>query len=1405
LNRNRIASRFRTTTSNGFTRAAKSGVAPGINPAQAHMTHFAPANDKQGDSNVSTRAKTPSRRTGLGVALRGTLGGYGSGASLRRRSAVMSAVLGVCILMLGLLAPNAGAAITHNPEPFSSLGGSGSGLTLTGSTGVAVDEETGNVFVADIERVAILGSEGGAPIGLTPPFEIPGILFEAGTPPGLAFDNSATSPSRGTLYAYDRQTETVKRYTRNPTSEKYENTGAELAVPNAFIVALSVDNAGNLYVSNEGFGENIIDKYSPAGTLLTEYNFTQTGQEVGPLAVDSEGDIFIAEQNGGLYKYPANNMGEIEPEVHTQVLNRAVNGVTIDPATDQVYATSNTAVFQVDATSGNQISEFGTEQIGSAKRIAVTAAGQIYVADNEVPPGVDVFGPAVTVPTSQIAAASGVTGVNATLNGSVDAEGLSVTECFFEWGPDENGQPKYEHQAQCEPAPPTDSELHPVHADLTGLVSDGATYHFRLVARNENGTERSADEAFTTTATVFTETATAVRTDSATLHGTVDPEGRQYTDCHFEYGLTTAFGFEHAVDCEPEASEIPAEFSAQAVSVSLEGLHPGADYKFRLSATNSGGTVEGETLTFSTVGPPRITEVLARDADQGSATLEATVDPRGAIGPTSYRIESGPTTSYGNIAATGTIASGAGPTSISARIVGLAPATTYHYRVVATSAEGGESASLDQQVETLNSCGFTDDRCLELVSRADKGPLASPGKLFLIGAQIQFQAAAAHPAFAFTVYSGYPDATAGDAALYLAQRGLDGWSSDQLTPPNNVEPFVGGNGSNFEALSSELGCGVVASRALLVPGAPAGVVEAGGQNLYVRDNATNSYRLITDLPPVGPPFTQEGAAIYQVISMSPDCGRVVFRTGYRYPGIPVVGSARYQLYEWDHGTLRNLAIIPGPGGTAEPVAAESIPGALGVNPESEAPGEEALTNSWRAVSTDASRSVFTAVSRFGADSGRHAVFLRDGDNPAVLAGTAPAIDVSQSETATPNDGNSRYWMASADGSRVLFTARYGLAANGSSTGATSCANTPLGGAESVFGEGCDLYEYDATASAGARLTDLSPDVDDPSGAGVAGVLDASEDGSFVYFAARGDLGDAGKTEAENLKDGTYNIYLAHAGSLRFVRSLGQAEAFGGNALVNTVVTGQWTSRATDDGTSFAFESSLGVPGGVPMVYLYSAVDGTTTCVSCRHDGQTPFSEARLTPLIDSRDTNAGRTAEPTILTRNGRLYFYSFDPLAPGAVEGDRNLYQWEHDQVSLVATEPPGVIRNGDGTPGESFFGGAGADGDDVYFATPQSLAGAAEGGWNVYDARVGGGLPEPAAPALPCDASAEGACNSGGANPPAGAPPATSTFTGPSNPSARKHHKKHAKKHHKKHAKKHHKRTGKAGRANGDRRAGK
>jgi hypothetical protein len=70
----------------------------------------------------------------------------------------------------------------------------------------------------------------------------------------------------------------------------------------------------------------------------------------------------------------------------------------------------------------------------------------------------------------------------------------------------------------------------------------------------------------------------------------------------------------------------------------------------------------------------------------------------------------------------------------------------------------------------------------------------------------------------------------------------------------------------------------------------------------------------------------------------------------------------------------------------------------------------------------------------------------------------------------------------------------------------------------------------------------------------------------------------------------------------------------------------------------------------------------------------------------------------------------------------------------------------------------------NDVFFTAVDRLVGWDTDSLNdIYDARVGGGFPEPISPPPPCEAET---CRGGGTVPPAGQGPATSGFAGPPNP---------------------------------------
>ena len=97
---------------------------------------------------------------------------------------------------------------------------------------------------------------------------------------------------------------------------------------------------------------------------------------------------------------------------------------------------------------------------------------------------------------------------------------------------------------------------------------------------------------------------------SATLNGVVNPEGDAITDCHFEYGVTSASGASVPCASLPGAGNEPVP-----VSAAISGLTPGTKYHFRIVTTNVAATAEGTERAFTTLsptGPPPPAIICAR-------------------------------------------------------------------------------------------------------------------------------------------------------------------------------------------------------------------------------------------------------------------------------------------------------------------------------------------------------------------------------------------------------------------------------------------------------------------------------------------------------------------------------------------------------------------------------------------------------------------------------------------------------------------------------------------------------------------------------------------------------------------------------------------------------------------------
>jgi hypothetical protein len=396
--------------------------------------------------------------------------------------------------------------------------------------------------------------------------------------------------------------------------------------------------------------------------------------------------------------------------------------------------------------------------------------------------------------------------------------------------------------------------------------------------------------------------------------------------------------------------------------------------------------------------------------------------------------------------------------------------------------------------------------------------------------------------------------------------------------------------------------------------------------------------------------------------------------------------------------------------------------------------------------------------------------------------------------------------------------------------------------------GNDLYRYEA---AGDVLSDLTP-LATGNGAEVQGVLGASEDGAYVYFAANGVLPGTATEGADqgdckgpvNAPSGKCNLYAWHEGQVGFVAGLNANEniltqaqsdaidwvgtpssgffsprtAFIGDGGAVLVFRSQEKLTAYDNETTFEGKSVR-----VPEFYRYRAAEpGKVSCLTCPPSGEAvedgPSLGSISLPYFELAST-VQAVASRNLAADGGHFFFETAEALSPADTNGAGDcpptgstfqnfpscldVYEWEAQGVGQCEKGSPGYSLLDEGclyliSTGKSkfpsLFGDASEDGKNVFFFTRQQLVGQDQDDQqDVYDARVGGGLPAQNQPPVdPCQSTE--ACHGPIPQSPSAGSPVTPTFVGPGNPKP-KHKKQKAKKKKHPHHKKKSKRNAKGG----------
>ncbi len=1136
---------------------------------------------------------------------------------------------GLVVVLFASMSGSASAAFTYTFA--GDLEPSGGAFGSLDANSVAVDNANGDTYVASSSGVDVFETSTGAQLA-----SLDGSLTPAGSynPTAVAV-NEATGDvyvvddGNNVVDVFDGAGSYVCQITGSPTpsaSECNGVAGSDDTSTHGFNGprGIEVEQAtGDVYVLNAA--EGAVEVFGPGGAYLRQISLESipTGFSEGStrgLAVDAvNGDVYLSDSLGGDV-YVFNAAGEyVTTWSGANTPARSFGGgfvsVTADDTTGEVYVTDSahqvTDIFSPSGEYLTQIPESSLEGVGTT---VDQASGNVYISDN-AEHVVFIFD-AVPVPDVTTEAASNVLPTSATLNGTVNPDGLPITSCVFEYGT----RTSYGQSVPCAQTPGSGSGPVAVSADVSGL-QEGATYHFRLVAENANGRNRGFDEEVTAPA--------APTIDSAT------------------------------------------------------------DVNLGVS----------------------------------SVDLRAAINPHAA--PSTYRFEYGTSTAYGTSIPVpdGTIAPGLTDRTVLQHVSGLLANTTYHWRVVARNLAGVTTGSDHTFIYSTSGGGLPNGRAYEMVTPPAKNA-AQAGDVPIAGIPPDVSADGSRVMMVSTQCFGNavscPADESGRAGTpYEFTRTSDGWATTALAPP----------ATRFDRNTREKVSADGGTALFMMPTPP-----MGEEDWYAR-KPDGSF---VDIGPTSPPaagFISVPLPTDQRLGTTADLSHIVYESPRLWP-FGASGELVGNLYEYvgEGNAAPSLVGVSGGAGSTDLISncGERLGygGTGGVQP-------------YGGMSADG-RTVFFTVAPCASGSGVNTgvevpaeeLYARIDESRTVpISARSPLECTGATGCLASPPGDSNFIGASNDGSRAFFLDTQQLT-DGASEDSHSGDNAK-GCSQTTGVNGCNLYEYDFANPAGRNLTAVS--AGDTSGGGprVQGVLAISADGSHVYFVARGVLTGAANERGQTARDGAENMYVferdaSHPeGRVAFIASLpesddeqGHEHVWAGNPLVEDV---------TPDGRYLVFTSRAALTAdasgstGRSQVFRYDALTGDLVRISIGEGGFNDNGNAGVgnaSIVAPYRYHLGSPRGNPTMSDDGSYVFFESPVGLTPealddvqipgeegAAIEGGpayaENVYEWHEGHVYLLSDgrDVSGTTSAFCQHQSSVCLFGSDATGANVFFTTGDSL----------------------------------------------------------------------------------------------------
>jgi hypothetical protein len=552
--------------------------------------------------------------------------------------------------------------------------------------------------------------------------------------------------------------------------------------------------------------------------------------------------------------------------------------------------------------------------------------------------------------------------------------------------------------------------------------------------------------------------------------------------------------------------------------------------------------------------------------------------------------------------------------------------------------------------------------------------------------------------------------------VYAFSRTSGGWTVSAISPPASEFPVA-----LFRASDQALG------RTLWMVRTPSEPIEAG--DLYRRESDGSLVSIGPMAPPsrtAGPPGEAYGlfGRLFIYAGASRDLSRVLFALTPSeeppWPGDTTAESADKSLYEYVGSGNKQPALV---GVNAEGHLIGDCETRLGGNsPSSEHDVYNAVSASGETVFLSVlGHNASTPNAFFNCGEAVRApevteVYARLNQLETVAISEPIPSDCQQCNTATREPAV--FQGASQDGSKVFFLTEQEL----------------LPGATTQ-----NLYEYDFDNPKREKIVRVASGSPTPE---VLGVARVSQDGSHVFFVARGALTGPDR-EGRAPVAGQDNLYVferdatSPAGRLTFIATLSEQDSRDWQTKDERPV------QATPNGRYLVFLSAADLTTGdlstEPQVFEYDALSEELVRVSrgqagyaAGEENATAHSSTITAQLYSEEFSPATANLGLAVSADGSRVVFESAAALAPGAETaaeaGKGSVY--EYRSAGPIANGNAYLISDGKDTTAEGGpLIGMDPSGENIYFITadpllPQDV----DTQFDIYDARENGGFPTPA-----------------------------------------------------------------------------